>query len=44
MEPNKDTIEEDQEEDKSEIEDILGDIDIRDIKPTRHRIGKKAGS
>ena len=43
MEPNKDTIDEDQEEDKSEIEDILGDIDICDIKPTHHRIGKKRG-
>ena len=41
MEPNKDTIEKDQEEDKSEIEEILGDMDIRDIKPTHHRIGKK---
>ena len=42
MEPNTDTIEEDQEEDKSEIEEILDDIDIRDIKVTHHRIGKKA--
>ena len=41
MEPNTDTIEEDQEEDKSEIEEILDDIDIRDIKVTHHRIGKK---
>ena len=41
MEPNTDTIEEDQEKDKSEIEEILDDIDIRDIKVTHHRIGKK---
>ena len=41
MEPNKDKIEKDQEEDKSKIEEILGDMDIHDIKPTHHRIGKK---
>ncbi|XP_066910337.1 uncharacterized protein PF3D7_1120000-like [Clytia hemisphaerica] len=36
----EDTKEEDQEEDKKEIEDLLKDIGIRDIKPThQHRIG-----
>ena len=41
IEPDTDSIEEDQEEDRSEIEEILDEINIRDIKLTHHRIGKK---
>ena len=41
MEPMKETIEKDQEEDRSEIEELLDDIDVRDIKLNHHRIGKK---
>ena len=41
MEPMKDTKEKDQEEDKGEIEEILSDIDIHDIKLTHHCIGTK---
>ena len=32
MEPMKETIDKDQEEDRSEIKEILDDIDVRDIK------------
>ena len=42
MEPMKETVEKDQNEDKFEIEDILDDIDIKNIKLSHHRIGKKA--
>ena len=41
MELSHDTPEKDQEEDKSEIEMILADIDISDIKFSHHRIGIK---
>ena len=39
MESTTDTKEKEQQSDKLEIEELLNDIDIRDIKPVHHRIG-----
>ena len=39
MESTNDTKEKEQLSDKNEIEDLLNDIGIRDIKPVHHRIG-----
>ena len=41
QEPMEETKEKEHEQDKSEIEDILRDIGVQDIKPSHHRIGQK---